>query len=90
MTSTLKDKKVLVVGRGSGIARAITEAARAAGATVTTAGRHPEELARAYDHDPGVSAESVDLTDDDSIAAMARRVGAVDHLVSTRRRVPAA
>jgi NAD(P)-dependent dehydrogenase (short-subunit alcohol dehydrogenase family) len=83
MTSTLKDKKVLVVGRGSGIARAITEAARAAGATVTAAGRHPEELAEAYEHDPGVSAESVDLTDDHSIAAMARRVGGVDHVVST-------
>jgi NAD(P)-dependent dehydrogenase (short-subunit alcohol dehydrogenase family) len=83
MTSTLKDKKVLVVGRGSGIARAITEAARAAGATVTTAGRHPEELAEAYERDPGVSSESVDLTDDDSITALAGRVGAVDHLVST-------
>jgi len=83
MTSTLKDKKVLVVGRGSGIARAITEAARAAGATVTTAGRHPEKLAEAYERDPGVSSESVDLTDDDSITALAGRVGAVDHLVST-------
>jgi NAD(P)-dependent dehydrogenase (short-subunit alcohol dehydrogenase family) len=83
MASTLKDKKVLVVGRGSGLARAITQAASAAGATVTAAGRHAEELADAYDHDPGVSAESVDLTDDDSIAGLARRVGAVDHVVST-------
>jgi NAD(P)-dependent dehydrogenase (short-subunit alcohol dehydrogenase family) len=64
MTSMLNDKKVLVVGRGSGIARAITEAARAAGATVTVAGREREELAQAYEEDPGVSAESVDLTDD--------------------------
>jgi hypothetical protein len=30
-----------------------------------------------------VRAESVDLTDDDSIAALARRVGAVDHVLST-------
>jgi NAD(P)-dependent dehydrogenase (short-subunit alcohol dehydrogenase family) len=81
MTSMLNDKKVLVVGRGS--ARAITEAARAAGATVTVAGREREELAQAYEEDPGVSAESVDLTDDDSIAALAERVGAVDHVVST-------
>jgi NAD(P)-dependent dehydrogenase (short-subunit alcohol dehydrogenase family) len=83
MASTLKDKKVLVVGRGSGLARAITQAARAAGATVTAAGRHADELAEAYEHDPGVSVESVDLTDDDSIAGLARRVGAVDHVVST-------
>jgi NAD(P)-dependent dehydrogenase (short-subunit alcohol dehydrogenase family) len=79
----LNDKKVLVVGRGSGIARAITEAARAAGATVTVASREREELAQAYADDLGVSAESVDLTDDDSIAALAERVGAVDHVVST-------
>jgi NAD(P)-dependent dehydrogenase (short-subunit alcohol dehydrogenase family) len=62
MASTLKDKKVLVVGRGSGLARAITEAARAAGATVVVAGRDPDGLARAYEDDAGVSAESVDLT----------------------------
>jgi NAD(P)-dependent dehydrogenase (short-subunit alcohol dehydrogenase family) len=50
---------------------------------VTAAGRHAEELADVYDHDPGVGAESVDLTDDDSIAGLARRVGTVDHVVST-------
>lgn len=83
MASTLKDKKVLVVGRGSGLARAITQAARAAGATVIVAGRDPAGLAQAYEDDAGVSAESVDLTDDDSIAALAHRVGAVDHVVST-------
>ena len=68
MASTLKDKKVLVVGRGSGLARAITQAARAAGATVIVAGRDPAGLTQAYEDDAGVSAESVDLTDDDSIA----------------------
>jgi NAD(P)-dependent dehydrogenase (short-subunit alcohol dehydrogenase family) len=45
MASTLKDKTVLVVGRGRGLARAITEAARAAGATVIAAGRDPAGLA---------------------------------------------
>jgi NAD(P)-dependent dehydrogenase (short-subunit alcohol dehydrogenase family) len=83
MTSSLNDKTVLVVGRGSGIARAITEAARAAGATVIAAGRDPEALAEAYHDDAGVRAEFVDLNSDDSIAALARRVGAVDHIVST-------
>lgn len=83
MTSSLKDKRVLVVGRGSGIARAIGDAARAAGAALVVAGRHRDELADAYRDAPGVSAESVDLTDDDSIAGLAERVGAVDHVVST-------
>jgi hypothetical protein len=49
------------------LATSITEAARAAGATVTAAGRHPEGAASVSptpiwiehaEHDPGVSAES--------------------------------
>jgi NAD(P)-dependent dehydrogenase (short-subunit alcohol dehydrogenase family) len=81
MTS-LKDRRVLVVGRGSGIARAVTLAARAAGATVVVAGRDEEALATAYD-DPDVTAAAVDLTDEASVAALAERLGRVDHVVST-------
>jgi len=79
---TLKDSKVLVVGRSSGIARAIALSCRSHGADVVVAGRHPDELASAYD-DPRITAETVDLTDDDSIAALADRVGTLDHVVST-------
>jgi NAD(P)-dependent dehydrogenase (short-subunit alcohol dehydrogenase family) len=82
MTS-LRDKTVLVIGRGSGIARAVTEAAHADGATVIVAGRHPEQLAHAYQDGPDVRVEPVDLSDDDSISALAQRVGRVDHVVST-------
>ncbi|WP_371786158.1 SDR family oxidoreductase [Streptosporangium subroseum] len=82
MSANLRDKTVLVVGRGSGIARAITLAARAAGARVVVAGRDREALADAYD-DAGVTAEEVDLTDEKSIAALAERIGEVDHVVST-------
>jgi NAD(P)-dependent dehydrogenase (short-subunit alcohol dehydrogenase family) len=82
MSANLQDKTVLVVGRGSGIARAITLAARAAGARVVVAGRDREALANAYD-DAGVTAEEVDLTDEKSIAALAERIGEVDHVVST-------
>ena len=39
MTGTLKDQTVLVVGRGGGIARAVTLAARNAGAQVIAAGQ---------------------------------------------------
>ena len=81
MTS-LQDRRVLVVGRGSGIARAVTLAVRAAGATVVVAGRDEEALAEAYD-DPDVTAAAVDLTDEDSVAALAERRGRVDHVVST-------
>jgi NAD(P)-dependent dehydrogenase (short-subunit alcohol dehydrogenase family) len=80
---TLKDRTVLVVGRGGGIARAITVAARAAGARVVAAGRDQAAIAAGYAGEPGVTAESVDLTDEDSIAALGERLGTVDHVVST-------
>jgi NAD(P)-dependent dehydrogenase (short-subunit alcohol dehydrogenase family) len=82
MVSSLQDRTVLVVGRGSGIARAITLLARAEGARVIVAGRDRDKLAEAYD-EPDIEAETVDVLDDESIAALARRVGRIDHLVST-------
>ena len=83
MTGSLKDQSVLVVGRGSGLARAIVLAARDEGAQVIAAGRHQEALAAAYDGEPGVSTEIVDLNDEASIAALGERLGTVDHVVST-------
>jgi NAD(P)-dependent dehydrogenase (short-subunit alcohol dehydrogenase family) len=83
MTEALKDQTVLVIGRGSGLARAIVLAALDAGARVVAAGRAPETLAAAYGSEPGVSIESVDLTDEGSIAALGERLGSVDHVVST-------
>jgi NAD(P)-dependent dehydrogenase (short-subunit alcohol dehydrogenase family) len=85
MGSALQDKTVLVVGRGSGIARAVTLLARSEGARVVVAGRDKAGLVAAYSatDDAGISAEVVDITDDLSIAALAERVGPVDHVVST-------
>jgi len=85
MGNALRDQTVLVVGRGSGIARAITLLARSEGARVVVAGRDKAKLAGAYDDvaDPGISAEAIDITDDASIAVLAERVGPVDHVVST-------
>jgi NAD(P)-dependent dehydrogenase (short-subunit alcohol dehydrogenase family) len=82
MANTLQDKTIVVVGRGSGIARAVTLLARSEGARVVVAGRDRAKLASSYD-DGGISAEAVDITDDESIAALADRVGPVDHVVST-------
>ena len=80
---SLEDKKVLVIGRGSGIARSIAQTAAAAGADVVAAGRDQEQLARAYRDQPRIRGEQVDLTDEDSIAALADRLGSVDHVIST-------
>ena len=82
MGNALQHKTVVVVGRGSAIARAVTLRARSEGARVVAAGREKDKLAGAYD-DPGISAEMVDVTDDMSIASLAERVGSFDHVVST-------
>jgi NAD(P)-dependent dehydrogenase (short-subunit alcohol dehydrogenase family) len=80
--NALQDKTVVVVGRGSGIARAVALMARDEGAQVIAAGRDKAKLADAYDG-LDITAETVDVTDDTSIAALAGRVGPVDHVVST-------
>src|SRR6201992_4091427 len=82
MANTLQDKTILVVGRGSGIARAVALLARSEGARVIVPGRDRAKLANSCD-DPGISADTIDITDDQSIAALADRVGRVDHVVST-------
>ena len=78
----LQGSRVVVVGRGGGIARAITVLARSEGANVIVAGRSAAALAAEYD-DEGITTETVDVTDDESISAFADRVGPVDHVVST-------
>jgi NAD(P)-dependent dehydrogenase (short-subunit alcohol dehydrogenase family) len=83
MTGSLKDQTVLVIGRGSGLARAIVLAARDEGAQVIAAGRDQEALGAAYVGEPCVSSEIVDLNDEASIAALGERLGTIDHVVST-------
>ncbi|MCF3961603.1 SDR family oxidoreductase [Streptomyces fuscigenes] len=82
VTASLEDRTVLVVGRGSGIARAVVLAARAQGARVVVAGRDAEALEAAYE-DSGVTAEYLDVTDDATVEELARRLERVDHVVST-------
>jgi len=82
MGNALQDKTVVVVGRGGGIARAVALLARDEGARVIVAGRDRTKLADAY-AGGGITAETVDVTDDSSIAAFSDRVGPVDHVVST-------
>jgi NAD(P)-dependent dehydrogenase (short-subunit alcohol dehydrogenase family) len=83
VNESLKGQTVLVIGRGSGIARAVALAARDVGAGVVAAGRDQEKLSEAYAGEPGISTETVDLTDEASIAALGERLGALDHVVST-------
>jgi NAD(P)-dependent dehydrogenase (short-subunit alcohol dehydrogenase family) len=82
MSDSLEGRRVLVIGRGSGIAHAIVSAVRKAGARVIVAGRDRSALAAAYD-DPGIDVEEIDVTDESSVVALAERLGAVDHIVTT-------
>jgi len=82
VSDTLRDKRVLVVGRSSGIARAVALRSRAQGAEVVVAGRDKAGLEADYD-DPGITSECVDVTDDASIVDLATRVGRLDHVVCT-------
>jgi NAD(P)-dependent dehydrogenase (short-subunit alcohol dehydrogenase family) len=82
MGNALQDKTVVVVGSGSGIARAAALLAHHDGARVIVAGRDKARLADAYAGLP-ITAESVDITDDASIGGLADRVGPLDHVVST-------
>jgi len=83
MNTSLRHRTVLVIGRGSGIARAVALATRDAGAQVIAAGRNAEALAVAYAGEPGITTETVDITDDASIIALGERLGRLDHIVST-------
>lgn len=64
MTGPLQDQTVLVIGRAGGIARAVTLAARDAGAQVVAAGRDQRTLAAVYAGEPAITTETVDLTDE--------------------------
>ena len=80
---SLQDRSVLVVGRGGGLARAVALAARDAGAQVTAAGRNQQKLSEVYADEPGITAETVDVTDNASIEELGKRMGTVHHVVST-------
>jgi NAD(P)-dependent dehydrogenase (short-subunit alcohol dehydrogenase family) len=83
VTGPLQGLCVLVVGRGSGIARAVAVTARDAGAKVIVAGRRKDPLAAAYAGEPAIGIATVDVTDEASIVALGEHLGSVDHVVST-------
>ncbi|NWJ69218.1 SDR family oxidoreductase [Pseudonocardia sp. ICBG1122] len=79
--TTLAGQDLLIVGGGSGIARALAADAVAEGASVTLAGRDPQRLAPVAAQ-VGAATARIDLTDEGSIAAFAATSGPLDHVVS--------
>jgi NAD(P)-dependent dehydrogenase (short-subunit alcohol dehydrogenase family) len=80
---SLADKRVLVVGGGSGIGLAVAEAAKADGAHVTIASTNAERIAAAAGR---MNAEglTLDITDEAAVAAFfAGAADGFDHVVTT-------
>ena len=83
-TSSLKDRRVLIVGASQGMGLGVARAAAQAGAKLLLASRSREKLERIRG---SVSATAqvfpVDITDNDSVRALTEAVGELDHLVVT-------
>ncbi len=79
-----KNKKIVVVGGGSGIGYAVVQKALYAGAQVVIASRTHEKLDAAAKQLGGrVQTEMVDAADDRSVTDFYHRVGQFDHLAIT-------
>lgn len=78
----LTGRTVVVVGGSSGIGLATAGLAKAEGAEVVVASRNAARLQAAAD---GIGARAIacDVTSDDSVAALFRSTGPVDHVVVT-------
>ncbi len=78
----LAGKKIIVVGGSSGIGLATADLAKKEGAEVVIASRSAEKL-NAAAAKLAVKAIQTDVSSDDSVAALFRQCGTVDHVVVT-------
>ena len=80
----LKNKKIIVVGGGSGIGFAVAQKAVNAGAEVVIASRSLEKLQAAAEQlGERVRVEQVDASDEQSVVDFFQRAGPFDHLAVT-------
>jgi len=78
----LAGKKVVVIGGSSGIGLAAAEMAGKEGAQVVIASRNADRLKAAADKF-GATPIPADVTNDESVSALFRKCGPVDHVVMT-------
>jgi len=83
---------VVVVGGTSGMGRAIAQAALAAGASVTVAGRRPIGERTGLEPDPRLDHAVVDVTDEATVRALFERLAGppIDHVIVTAAPAPGA
>jgi NAD(P)-dependent dehydrogenase (short-subunit alcohol dehydrogenase family) len=82
-TDALADRHVVVVGGSSGIGLAVAQMAATRGARLTLMARSAERLAAAAELVGGAQVRTLDLRQPETVAAAARALGEVDHLVIT-------
>lgn len=80
---TLENKRILVVGGGSGIGFAVAQTAKQEGAEVTIASTNTAKLAAASERLGGAATAVLDLTDEAAVADFFTTTGHFDHIVST-------
>ncbi len=79
---TLKDKRVLVIGGGSGIGLGVARGAAKEGAKVLIASRDAGKIAEAA-KTIGATSAAIDVRDEDNVARFFRDNGAFDHIAFT-------
>jgi NAD(P)-dependent dehydrogenase (short-subunit alcohol dehydrogenase family) len=79
---TLKDKRILVIGGGSGIGLGVARGAAQEGARVTIASRDAAKIAAAAKPIDAASA-TIDVRDENNIAQFFAQHGAFDHIAFT-------
>lgn len=84
MKSSFEGKTVLVVGGSSGMGLGVAQAAVAAGARVHIVGRSDDKLQRAASKlGTDVTTHLVNIAEEEEVAALAEKIGGLDHLVVT-------
>jgi NAD(P)-dependent dehydrogenase (short-subunit alcohol dehydrogenase family) len=82
--SGLRDKRVIILGGSSGIGLAVAEQASSEGAKVVVVSSNPERVQKALQSVGGeVDGQTVDLSEEEAVAALFTKLGPFDHLIFT-------
>ena len=82
--SGLQGKRVIILGGSSGIGLAVAEQASSEGAKVVVVSSNPERVQKAVQSIGGeVDGRTVDLSEEQAVAALFTKLGPFDHLIFT-------
>ncbi|TCU13494.1 SDR family oxidoreductase [Rhizobium sullae] len=85
-TAEIANSRILIVGGGSGMGLALAKRSLAAGAEVIIAGRNADKLRRVSEdlqNPEALRTAAIDIAHEDQVADLFRRIGRLDHIVST-------